>query len=101
MLARVGATNGRDSATSGHKELITITKTVIGFRLYHDHRVKVQSWQEDYCSTLFYLYLKNTQCRPVTFLYYVQNPFLPPPQKKKIKKITNNNKNLKKLKIVK
>ena len=29
------------------------------------------------------------QCRPVTFLYYVQNPFLPPTQKKKkLKKIS-------------
>jgi len=27
------------------------------------------------------------QCRPVTFLHYVQTPFLPPPSQKKIKKI--------------
>ena len=29
----------------------------------------------------------HVQCCPVTFIYYVQNPFLPPPLKKKLQKL--------------
>ena len=38
-----------------------------------------------------YPFIVCEQCRPVTFLYYVQNPFLDPKKKKLIKKKTQKN----------